>query len=504
MQKRILPLAIVAFTFISFLGWNCTKLDTTDIGGDQLPAVDNVRTFADTLLINSTQGFFNDSTTIGKYDDFAIGSITNDPLFGRTTANAYMQLKPPYYPYYFGNPGDTIVAFDSVVLCLKYVGFWGDSLLPVSLGVREVNEVVFRDSAKNSTFVENTTAYQPNVSGPILGSANVDVRTLDKYTRYNNGRDSVRNQIRIRLSTAWAATLFGRDSIKANGANNAFYSDSVYRRFYNGIAVIATGGGNGLLYTSLSDKDTKLEIHYKKKNGGKVDSVYSAFRLNPSRAFNIANAPVSNTSNYILRNRAGFPVSSNANTDVHYIQTSPGTFVNLNIPGLATLSNRIIHRAEIIVEQVPPVGTLDETFSAPNFLFLDLKDTGTVNKWKPVYFDMNTAEPYDPDYKSNFPYIPSQINYEYFGGYRRTKNDPLTGGLIKYYTFNISRYVQQIVTDRTRSYDFRLYAPFNLNYPQYSTAFIPYGNNIAFGRVRIGSGSNPNYKLRLRIVSSKL
>jgi hypothetical protein len=127
-----------------------------------------------------------------------------------------------------------------------------------------------------------------------------------------------------------------------------------------------------------------------------------------------------------------------------------------------------------------------------------------ANKWKPVYFDMNTSEPYDPDYKSNFPYIPSQINYEYFGGYRRTKNDPLTGSLIKYYTFNISRYVQQIVTDHTRSYDFRLYAPFNLSYPQYSTAFIPYGNNIAFGRVRIGSGSNPNYRLRLRIISSKL
>ena len=76
---------------------------------------------------------------------------------------------------------------------------------------------------------------------------------------------------------------------------------------------------------------------------------------------------------------------------------------------------------------------------------------------------------------------------------------------IKYYTFNISRYIQQIVTDHTPAYDMRLYAPFNINYPQYSRAFIPYGNNIAFGRVKIGSGSNTtNHALRLRIVYSKL
>ena len=118
MQKRILPLAITAITFFSIFGWNCTKLDTTSIGSDLL-AVDNVNTFADTLFINSTQGFFNDSTYISKYDDYTVGSISNDPLFGTTQASIFMQLKPPFYPYYFGGYKDTLVAYDSVVLCLK-------------------------------------------------------------------------------------------------------------------------------------------------------------------------------------------------------------------------------------------------------------------------------------------------------------------------------------------------------------------------------------------------
>lgn len=501
MQKRILPIAITAITLISLIGWNCTKLDTTDIGSDLLPAVDNVKTFDTTLLINSRQeSFYSDSTYIGKTDDYAVGSISNDPLFGTTRADIYAQLKPPFYPYYFGNQGDTIVGLDSVVLCLKYMGFWGDSMLPVNLQVREVNDAMFRDSGYN----ENKTAYKPSVMGSVLASANINVRNMGNYIKLNNGRDSVRNQIRIKLPSAWAATLFGKDSTRV-GPNNAFYTDSLYRLAYNGIAIIGGGGGNGLIYASLSDTATKLEIHFKRRNLGKVDSVYSSFRLNSSFSPNVANAPTSNTSNYILRTRSGFPVGNPVSSE-HYLQTAPGTFVNLSIPGLAGLSNRLIHRAEIIVEQIPtdpgPLG-LDEKFSAPNFLFLDLKDTGTIAKWKPIYFDLNTAEVYYPD-NNGIPYIARQTNYQYFGGYRRSKTDPLTNNLTKYYNFNISRYVQQIVTQHTRVYDMRLYAPFNLNYPQYSGTFIPFGNNIAFGRVRIGSGSNPNYRLRLRIVYSKL
>ncbi len=498
-QKRILPLALTAIITLFIFGLNCTKLDTTNIGGDVLPDVDNVNTFADTLLINSTQGFFGDSTVIGKYDDHALGQINNDPLFGRTTANVYMQLKPRFYPYYFGNPGDTLIGLDSIVLCLKYKGFWGDSAQLIRLEVREVNDFKFRDSG----YVINKTNYKPNV-GSVLGSANVDIRTLGKYTRFTNGRDSVNNQIRIRISAAsWASMLFGRDSIKSNAGNNAFYSDSTFRSFYNGIGVVASSG-NALMYVSLQDTATKLEVHYRKKKNGVTDTAYSSLRFNPSSEPNSAGSIVSNSSNYIDRDRAGYPISSPASNE-HYLQTAPGTFITLKIPGLATLSNRIIHRAEIIVEQIPTNPILDELLSAPNFLYLDLKDTGANNNYKPIYFDLNTSEQYDPDYKTQtIPYFVSSIDYLYFGGYRRSKLDAF-GNQIKYYNFNVSRYVQHVVTNHYPAYDMRLYAPFNLNYPQFSTAaYIPYSNNIAFGRVRIGSGSNPNYRLRMRIVYSKL
>jgi hypothetical protein len=497
-QKRILPIAITAITFCLLFGWSCTKLDTTNIGSDILPPVDNVNTFDTVLDIISTQGFFPDTSTIlGKYDDYALGAINNDPLFGTTNSHIFMQLKPSFYPYYFGDPGDTIntpdVGLDSIVLCLKYRGFWGDSMQPIQLQVREVSENKFRDSVT----LLNPTNYQPNTSGTLLGSASVDVRTLGNYIKFTNGRDSVNFQIRIKLSNAWAMQLFNRDSIEMNSVNNAFYSDSIYRRFYNGIGVMATGSGNGLMYISIADTATKLEVHYRKKNNGIYDAVYRSLRLNPSFA-DVANKPVSNTVNNIIRNYSGFPIM-NPGVNEHYLQTSPGSFVNLNIPGLSGLSNRIIHRAELIVEQVPDNPMFDEIFSAPDFLYVELKDTGTTDKWKPIYYDLNTTRAYDPDFKSGLPYWPGDIDYQYFGGFVRNK--PTQS---KFYNFNISRYVQQIVTDHTYNYDLRLSSPFKISYPQYDFAFLPYGNSIAHGRVKIGSGSNPNYKLRLRIVYSKL
>ena len=146
MQRRFLTVFIISFSFISVINWGCSKLDVTDIGGDLLPAVDNVNTFDTVLTINTTQGIFTDTPTITRQEDHVLGKISNDPLFGTTTANVFMQLKPTFYPFFFGtNTKDTInnslapgTRFDSVVLCLSYRGFWGDSTQPVNLQVKEI------------------------------------------------------------------------------------------------------------------------------------------------------------------------------------------------------------------------------------------------------------------------------------------------------------------------------------------------------------------------------
>ncbi len=502
MQKRILSTAVFTAALFLLLNWGCTKLDTTTIGSDELPAVDNVHTFDTLINIITSQGIFTDTTLIERTQDHALGVINNDPLFGKTTANIYMQLKPTFYRYYLGNANDTLNGFgaglDSVVLCLKYKSFWGDSSVPLHLEVREVNDAKFRDSV----YIAKTVNYQPNTYSTSIGSTDVDIRRLGDTVHYSNGRNFSINQIRIKLSAVFAAQLYSRDSFPGH----AFNTDSFFRVAYNGLAVIANGVGNALVYTNLADTSTKLEIHYRRRNLGKVDSVYSSFILNPSGIPSERNEP-SNTTNNIIRNRAGYPVSSPA-PDELYLQTTPGSYVNLNIPGLSTLSNRIVHRAELIIQQIPNNSFLDEALSAPAYLYVDLKDTGTVDNWKPLYFDLNPRDFYNPDSKTGFGYLPREIDFLSFGGFRRAGTD-VFGAPNKFYNINISRYVQHIITHRYYNYIMRLYAPYEIYYPQLGISTnvarpILYGNNLAAGRVKIGGGSNVNYKLKLRIVYSVL
>ena len=498
MLKRILPVIIPAFFILSIIA-GCSKLDTTDIGSDLLPAIDNVNTFEKFLDITTTQGIFsNDSTRVSYDDDHVLGKINNDPLFGTTTANVYAQFKPTFYPYFFNIPKDSLVAFDSVVLTLSYKGFWGDSTVPIQLQVKEVaaNARGFWDSVNQGKKI----TYAPPTSN-IIGSTTVNITSLGKYMVYANHKDSVKNQIRIKLSTAFANSLFTKDS-GATGPNNAFRSDSLFKAFQNGFAILANGSGNGILYTNLLDSSSKLEIHYRKKNGATIDTTFSSFKI----ATAASTFATSATANNIIRNRTGFPVATPPASEL-FLQTTPGTYVDLKVPQLDTFSNSIIHRAEIIIEQIPFDAASDAYFSAPEYLYIDLKDTtSSASKWKPIYFDLNPNVVYDPDFKNVFgnSFFPTGgIDFLYHGGFARTKTDVNTGGKIKYYNFNISRYVQQIVTKRTINYPLRLYAPYNLDYAQYKTV-IPYTNRLAKGRVKVGSGTNPNYKLRLRLVYSKI
>ena len=169
MHKRILPIATAAFLF-SLIIAGCTKLDTTNIGSDLLPAVDNVTTFDTILTINTSQGVFNlDSTKVASTDDHVLGKISNDPLFGTTTASIYAQFKPTFFPYYYGNAKDTIIGFDSVVLCLSYKGFWGDSITqPLKL---EVRQVALNAGGKwDSIYFSKDINYAPPVFGPVSPS----------------------------------------------------------------------------------------------------------------------------------------------------------------------------------------------------------------------------------------------------------------------------------------------------------------------------------------------
>jgi hypothetical protein len=186
--------------------------------------------------------------------------------------------------------------------------------------------------------------------------------------------------------------------------------------------------------------------------------------------------------------------------DKVYIATSPGSYATVKIPGLELLNNRVIHRAELVATPIDEPGT---PFQAPYYLFLDAYDSA-ASLPKTIQNDFT----YDA--------TTGQYNQALFGGF-------LDHG--KYY-FNISRYVQGIVTRKEKNYTLRLYAPYKsasvyipggigASYPkesvekldkdQKTNAVLIYLNpQIANGRTVLGGGTHSTSKMMVRIIYSKI
>jgi hypothetical protein len=212
-------------------------------------------------------------------------------------------------------------------------------------------------------------------------------------------KDSITSyQLRIPLSKIFGQNFLAQDSSKT------FKSDSLFKVYFKGFAIVpdaAFAGSNALTYYNLSDSNTRLSFYITYKRTGLADtSVVNNFRVTGG---------LTASANNIIRNRAGSEISKfnilnhpTTGDTVIYIQTTPGTSAELKIPGLVGLSNRIIHRAELIMDQVYSASD-NKYFTPPNYLFLDLKDTNKVYRSVPCDFSASTGQP---------------DNLRSFGGYR--------------------------------------------------------------------------------------
>ena len=482
---------VIAILFSIF---GCTKIKTTNIGSGLIPPIDGVTTLDTTLGIITNNFIDTTSNSVRVYpsDDHIIGVINNDPLFGKTTAETYFELKPPAYKFSF--PGGTTVNADSAVLILSYKGSYGDSTVRQNWEVRELAESPRADSA-----YPVSTQFP---TGNVLGSKDIDITTFDDSIKY--GLENASHQIRIKLDRSFANRLIKQyDST----SGNAYENDSLFRLNFKGFAVSPAAGssGNALIRVNLLDTNTKLALFYNYKI---PDSANQSIEVKYFRFSTGSTAiPVSASANYIKREYDGSKLrnsitDTNGNDSLIYIQTSPGTFTTVKIPGLEGLENSIIHRAELTVYQAPNISSLNLSLTPPRYLLLSGYDT--VRKVK-----TNVPNDFVVDASSG-------SNISSFGCYLFEKNVP-DYGTIKAYKFDVSRYVQGIVTRKDKNLTLRLSAPSNDSllytapYPATtsSTWYISTSNanNVADGRVVLkGGGVNADdpLRMRLRIIYSRL
>jgi len=85
-KQKSLALAAVVLFLSSLHFLSCKKInEATELGGDLIPAVDNVTTFDTTLTVEAYNFLFTDQddTTTSSVSQF-LGNINNDPLFCKT------------------------------------------------------------------------------------------------------------------------------------------------------------------------------------------------------------------------------------------------------------------------------------------------------------------------------------------------------------------------------------------------------------------------------------
>ena len=477
MLKIQYKIAVTGILILFVFSIGCTKIDTTNLGQGLIPVVDNIHTFDTTFTVIADN--YDDPSacdSVVKSDLHALGIISNDPYFGKTFANIYVELKPESYPFTFPAHDTDSLFIDSAVLVLQYSKTFGDSAILQKARVYQLLDVLNYDSVYTTC---NVFAF----GNSLLGEQSYYPQDLkDSIHAF---REDANNQLRIPISNSLIQDF-------VSDPDN-FLSDSAFQAYFKGFAIVAdqATGGQALNYFNLSSTNTRLAIYLRS----------SVSNVKDTSVINFPMTVYSGHANSIIRERGNSEITQHLShpatgDSLIYIQTSPGSYALLTIPGVSGLSNRVINRAELIVDQVYSPSSLDNIFSSPAYLYLDTKDTSSTT-YIPIPCDFSSAE------LSN--------NFSYLGGASKQLSDG-GGNLISEYTFNISRYIQSIVTKGSNNAVLRLSAPYyivnNTAYIDRCNQGIPAfsfpRNNIADGRVKLNGSNNTTTRMRLHIVYSIL
>lgn len=493
MKFKSLLLVTGLFTAIVFFS-KCTKITPTDIGTDLLPAVDNVHTFDTVLRVHTANYLFDDSTRVSESQPHALGLIEDDPEFGKTDARIYMSVIPNSTSRNPFTSLDSVVGIDSAFLNLSYTGAsFGDSNSTQRFTVYEITDPNFLD-----TIYQQVTRPE-YILGSSIGGGDVTLNKLDDARSIVIKRDTqtVSNLLRIPIDPSLGLRFAAYDT---NSVYTSSRRDSAFQKVFNGVAIRVDAGSpskSALTYYNLSNENTKLTFYFRVMRNGIVDTVSTDFVF--SKPISLGSKAYAASANIVDRapghNYANLAVTTPVvDPEKLYIQSAPGSYAILTIPGLKGLDNRLIHRAEL--SMFPEDAAGNNIYAGPDLLYLDVIDSSTTpNRYLTV--------------RDDFVYNTSGGTYDIqtFGGYLKSNK----------YFFNLTRYVQNVVTTRDTSFSFRLFAPksvvnqyvFPKEYGNvaYQLTSIGVNSNVAKGRVVLGGGGDPALKpkaMNLRIIYSKI
>ena len=478
MSKNQYKSAVSGILILLTFAIGCTKIDTTTIGENLIPAVDNIHTFDTSYNVIAVNYDSSECDTVYRTAVMPVGIISSDPLFGKTFANVYVEMKPEYFPYNFPVADANTIEIDSAVMVLQYSHSFGDTNQ-----LEKINVYQLADSFDLLTSYTSCRVLDYD-SSVLLGEKSFYPWVLkDSVHAYN---EEAANQLRIPLSTSFAQK-FVDDSAQI------FRSDNDFIKYFKGFALVPdrSTGGQALNYFDFTT--SRLSIYMRYKKGGTADTTVVNLALSGSSG--LSNSVVRDYGSSEITNHLSHPAGGDS---LIFIQTSPGSYALLNVPAVTGLSNRVINKAEIIVDQVYSPNSLNDVFSPPQNLYVEVKDSSLSNdQYIPVPCDFSASE--------------LQTNFQYMGG-QLTSATNSSGQPVAEYRMNITRYLQSIVSKGKQNFTLRLSAPYfirnELTYLDWCgqgiAPFTFLRNFAADGRVMLNGTNNTPTHIRLHVVYSNL
>jgi hypothetical protein len=396
---------------------------------------DSVRT--DNLLISS------EAALIGKY---------MDPIFGTAVSSLYTQLRLPSNNPDFG----TDPVCDSIVFTLAYSPKYYGKRGRVS---QNINIHQLSESLSGTTYYSNNSiAYN---STDLAGNYGFIPRPNDSVLV--NGK-KVTPHVRIPLLASFGQSILDKKGLAELASNTAFqdFTKGLYITTENTVLTSGSGDGNILTF-KMSDPQTKITIFYHYTNQTVTDYKSYDLTLNNVTRFLKYNHDITNADPYFKSQLAG---TSTVDTSV-FLQGMAGSKVKIDFPHLKHINDLgkvAINKAELVIKvDKNPLYQVD-TFTVPGSLSV-------------IGIDANGALYFLPD-----AYESHQLINGSFNG-------------VETYTFNIDRYIQQVLNGSLSNTGLYLYIP---GYTAGSGVINP-------NRVVIGSGNNSgSQKMKLNLTYTKL
>lgn len=397
--------SLLFFIVFSFLFNSCSK-EAGQIGFIIQPEDSKLQVaFTDT---SSIYGYSKriDSIRSDKLSVIAFGSL-RDPVFGGTTAGFYTQFIPSTGGHSFGVER----TLDSLVLQLKYVGYYGDTNSTLTAHTYEMIESIYKDSVYYSN-------KQVAIDPIDYSNFTFIPRPNDSIQQISDDTTMVAPMLRINLTNI--NTGLGQKLLDAT--IEQMEDLEIFQDFFKGLFIqsqpIYTDGT--IVYFMLSSSNTMLSLYYSSKQSDTSvlqDSLKYNYYISSTTATINKYEHEYNSASPDFKSQV-IDGDTLLGSQKFYVQGYGGIQTILKFPHLikwAQLGNVAINEAKLVLPGYPE----DEFFEAPaQMSLLEIEEDGL-----------------------GIPLIDQTQGEAYFDGkYNKSRNS---------YEFRITRYIQSMISDTT-------------------------------------------------------